>query len=69
MAKKQSDWRLVMVVRDGRIYTGRYKINDELMTVKYADATKSVNCTDKDIMGRQAEKLLREIVKTQLAAR
>ena len=67
MEKKSTDWRLVMVVQNGRIHTGRYKITGGLLTVKYEDSARSAKWTDKAVMGRQAEKLLREIVKMQAA--
>ena len=63
MEKNRTDWRLVMVVRNGRIHTARYKITGGLVTVKYDNSTKSAKCTNRAVIGQQAEKLLREIVK------
>jgi hypothetical protein len=67
LARKHSDWRLVMVVSNGRICTGRYKFADGLVTVEYADAMRSGRCAGEEALPRQAEKLLRQLAEREPA--
>jgi len=67
MAKKQPDWRLVSVISNGRIRTGRYNVSHKRLTVEYAGSIRIGRFIAQEHPRHQAEKLLRTIVEMQLA--
>jgi hypothetical protein len=60
MINKRIEWKLVLLVSNGRIHTGRYKLFGERLTVEYAGLVRSENCNGKEVVLRQAENLLRK---------